>query len=179
MKYLDDIISSMNILAEKPETFFIGQAVCYPGTGMTQTLANVPKSKMLELPVTEEMQLGMSIGMSLEGFIPISIYPRWNFLLLATNQLVNHLDKLPIYSYGEFRPGVIIRTAVGSIDPLDPQAQHRGAEFTAAFRHMLHKVELYNLDTSDKIIRSYEQAYEHAKQGVSSILVEYPDKYNQ
>ena len=48
---------------------------------------------MIELPVAEEMQMGMSFGMSLDGTIPISIYPRWNFLLCAINQLVNHLDK--------------------------------------------------------------------------------------
>ena len=30
----------------------------------------------------------------MSGKIPVSIFPRWNFLLLAINQLVNHLDKL-------------------------------------------------------------------------------------
>ena len=38
--------------------------------------------------------MGMTIGLLMAGKIPVSIYPRWNFLLLAINQLVNHLDKL-------------------------------------------------------------------------------------
>ena len=56
----------------------------------------VNKIKKLELPVTEEMQMGMTIGLLMNGYIPVSIFPRWNFMLLAINQLVNHLDKLHI-----------------------------------------------------------------------------------
>ena len=47
-----------------------------PGTAMTNTLVNVDKK--IELPVAE-MQMGMTLGMLMEGFVPISIYPRWNF----------------------------------------------------------------------------------------------------
>ena len=37
--------------------------------------------------------MGISTGLALNGFIP-DCYPRFDFLILALNQLVNHLDKL-------------------------------------------------------------------------------------
>ena len=42
---------------------------------------SVDKNKLYELPVAEEMQMGMTLGLSLLGKTPISIYPRWNFCL--------------------------------------------------------------------------------------------------
>ena len=92
MKYADELTKAMDFLAKDPKTIFLGQAVEYPGTAMSNTLKNVPKKKLIEIPVAEEMQLGISNGLALNNFIPISIFPRWNFLLLATNQLINHLD---------------------------------------------------------------------------------------
>ena len=96
MKYFDELKRSMDWLAAKENTLFLGQAVEYAGTGMTNTLKDVDRSKLLEMPVNEDMQMGMTIGMALNGTGPISMYPRWNFLLLAANQLVNHLDKMNI-----------------------------------------------------------------------------------
>ena len=83
----------MTYLGLHPKTLFIGQAVAYKGTAMTNTLVEIKKNKLLELPVAEEMQMGMTLGMALNGTVPVSLYPRWNFLLLAANQLVNHVDK--------------------------------------------------------------------------------------
>ena len=66
---------------------------------MTNTLSDIKEDKLFELPVAEEMQMGM-IGMSFEGLVPISIFPRWNFVLCRMNQL-NHIDKLK-YMNGKF-----------------------------------------------------------------------------
>lgn len=177
MKYFDELKRAMEWLAEKPDTLFVGQAVAVPGTGMSNTLASIDKDKRLELPVAEEFQMGLSLGMALNGSIPISIFPRWNFLLLATNQLVNHLDKASILSHGEYRPKVIIRTAIGSERPLHPQIQHVG-DFTAAFRQMLQTVEVVRLDEPEQIFDAYRLAYERTDQK-STILVEYGDYYNE
>ena len=119
-KYFDELKRSMDYLAQKSNTVFLGQAVAYKGTAMTNTLKDEPKEKLIEMPVSEEMQMGITNGIAVEGSVPISIYPRWNFVLLAVNQLVNHLDKLPDYSNGEYRPRVIIRTGIGSVRPLNP-----------------------------------------------------------
>lgn len=162
----------MTWLGEQANTVFVGQAVAYPGTGQTGTLEGVPNDRLIEFPVAEDFQMGTCIGMSLHGFVPISIYPRWNFLLLAANQLVNHLDKLPVYS--TYAPHVIVRVAVPTDKPLDPQAQHMG-NFTDAFRTMLDTVEVIELDYADQIVPAYQQAYRSRK---SSLIVEHTARYD-
>ena len=177
MKYFDELKRSMDWLNEKPDTLFLGQAVEYVGTAMTNTLANVDKSKLLEMPVNEDMQMGMSIGMCLNGTIPISIYPRWNFLLLASNQVINHLDKIKIMSNNGFNSKLIIRTAIGSQRPLHPQHQHI-SDFTAGFRAMCDTIDVIRLDEPYQIFEAYKYAYERTD-GRSTILVEWGDYYNE
>lgn len=171
MSYFDELCKAMELLAQHPRSVFMGQAVACEGTGMSKTLADIDKRKLVELPVFEDCQMGMAIGASLNGDLPICIYPRWNFLLLATSQLVLHLDKLPIYS--DYRPKVIIRTAVATPHPLDPGPQHLGS-FTEAFRLMLNTVNVVTLWRSDLIVPYYRDALE--REG-STLLVEYTAKY--
>ncbi len=175
MKYFDEIKSSMEWLARDPRTVFIGQAVEVPGTAMSNTLKDIPVERRIELPVAEELQMGMTIGLALQGQVPVSIYPRWNFLLLAANQLVNHLDKLGVMSNGGFQPRVIIRTSIGSQRPLHPQFQHIG-DFTDAFRLMCTTVEVIRLDEPDQIVPAYKRALLR-DDGRSTLLVEWGDFY--
>lgn len=175
MKYFDELKRAMTWLGQKPETMFLGQAVEYAGTGMTTTLKDIDKAKLLEVPVAEEMQMGMSIGLALKGIVPISLFPRWNFLLLGTNQIVNHLDKIPFMTDQPYKPKVIIRTSIGSERPLHPQHQHVG-DYTEAFKLMCKTVNVVRLDEPEQIFTAYEAAYnaEH-----STILVEWGDYYNE
>ena len=167
----------MEFLAEDSRTVFIGQAVEVEGTAMSNTLIDIPLKKRLELPVAEEMQMGMTLGMGLQGLIPISIYPRWNFLLLAINQLVNHVDKIEIMSGGGYQPKLIIRTGIGSERPLNPQNQHVG-DFTKAIQQMCTTVEVIRLEEPEDIFPSYEKALMREDRR-STILVEYGDYYNE
>ena len=89
--------------------------------------------KKLELPVFEDAQMGMSIGLALNGYVPITCYPRFDFLILAMNQLVNHLDKIRKMSRNEMKPKVIIRTSIGSKIPLDGGPQHT-QNYTKVFK---------------------------------------------
>jgi pyruvate/2-oxoglutarate/acetoin dehydrogenase E1 component len=173
MKYFDELKRSMEWLAQQPHTLFVGQAVGYPGTAMFSTLKDIDPTKRLEFPVAEEFQMGLATGLALQGFVPISVFPRWNFLLLAVNQLVNHLDKLPLVS--DYRPKVIIRTGVGSVRPLDPQWQHKG-DFTDAMRLMLQTVKVVRLDEPEQILPAYQEAY--TADG-STILCEVSDFINE
>ena len=177
MKYFDELKRSMEWIGSKENTIFIGQAVEVPGTAMFNTLKDIDQSKRVELPVFEDTQLGMSIGMSLAGKKVISIFPRWNFLLCATNQLVSHLDKLPIISEGEVTPNILIRTAVGSQRPLFPGYQHIG-NMSSAFREMLSNVEIIELFEPEDIFPAYKKAFER-DDGKSTILVEFQDFYNE
>ena len=73
MKYFDEMKRSMEYLAADTRVVFMGQAVAVPGTAMSNTLKGVDPSKLIELPVAEEMQMGMTTGMALAGQVPVSI----------------------------------------------------------------------------------------------------------
>lgn len=177
MKYFDELTKSMEWLAEKEDTIFLGQAVEYPGTALTNTIANVSKSKLLEMPVNEEMQMGMTLGMALNGSVPVSFFPRWNFLILAANQLVNHIDKINIMSDGGYKPKIIIRTAIGSQRPLHPQHQHI-SDFTAGFKALCDYVDIIRLEEPHQIFNGYKYAYERTDNR-PTLLVEWGDFYNE
>lgn len=170
MEYAEELEKAMLWLAEKQDTIFLGQGIKCGGIAIAQTFKKIQDSKVYEMPIAENMQLGISTGLALNGFVPVSIYPRWNFLLLAADQLVNHLDKIPLITDGAYKPKVIIRVAVGVRKPVDPQEQHLG-DFSKPFAAMLKTVNVVKLETAEEIMPAYKQAYER-EDGVSTILVE-------
>ena len=167
----------MNYLAKNERTIFLGQAVKVPGTAMSNTFKEIKPNKLIELPVAEEMQMGMTNGFAINGLIPVSVFPRWNFLLLAMNQLINHLDKIKLMSNNEYKTKVIVRTGIGSEKPLHPQCQHVG-DFTDAVRKMCSNIELIKLNEAKDIFPAYKKALER-EDGKSTIVVEYGDYYNE
>ena len=175
-KYMDELTRSMEYLGKFDNTIFIGQSVEVAGTAMRNTLLNVDDSKLVEMPVDEDFQMGLATGMALTGLIPISIFPRWNFLLLATNQIVNHLDKLKEITQSKNPGKVIIRTGIGSVIPLHPGPQHTG-DFTEAFKLTCPNLNIVRLDKTSMIFDEYQKAYERSD-GISSLLIEWSDKYN-
>lgn len=167
----------MEWLGNQNNTVFIGQAVAAPGTAMSNTLVDVQKEKLIELPVAEEMQMGMSLGMALEGHIPVSIFPRWNFLLCGMNQLINHIDKVEEMAPGGLNGNIIIRTGIGSVEPLHPQAQHVG-DFTAAVQLMASNLDIIRLEEPEDILPAYQKAFLREDRKVT-ICVEYGDYFNK
>ena len=170
MIYKEELIRTMNWLGSLPNTIFLGQGVQFNGHSIYETLKGIPDDKKIELPVIEDSQLGMSIGLSLVGYIPVSIFPRVNFLFRAMDQLVNHLDKIESMSNNQFKPFVIIRTMIGSTNPLDPGPQHKG-DYTEALRLLTSKVVVLKLREPEDVFKSYKWVYEQRK---SAILIELP-----
>ena len=176
MTYKQSIIDAIAWLGEQPDTLFIGQTVVHGGSFFSSSLERVPMEKRIELPVMEEMQMGASLGLALEGDICIvSIYPRIDFLLLAMSQLVNHIDKIGVMSDGKMRPRIIIRTAVGPKKPLDGGPQHTG-NYVAAIKAMLTTVNVYHLQTADIAVEMYQHAY---RSGGAWLFVEDGQKYQE
>jgi len=176
-KYFDELKRSMEFLAQDSRVLFLGQAVACAGTAMSNTLKGVSPEKLLELPVDEDLQMGMCNGLALDGWVPVSIFPRWNFLLLAANQIINHLDKMQLMSDGKYNPKVIIRTGIGSVRPLHPQHQHVG-DYTEAFQLMCPHIEVIRLEEPEQIFPAYEKALLR-NDGKNTLLVEYGDYYNE
>ena len=177
LRYFDELKRSMEYLAADPRTVFLGQAVAVAGTGMSNTLKGVDASRLIELPVAEEMQMGMTTGMALAGLVPVSIFPRWNFLLCGMSQLINHLDKLDVMSNGGYAAKAIVRTSIGSERPLHPQAQHVG-DYTEALRLMCTTIEVIRIDEPEDIFPTYERALLR-NDGRSTLIVEYGDYYSE
>lgn len=160
--------AAMLLLAEDKRTVFVGQSVAYDGAAIYHSLKGVPAHKRLEFPVVENLQLGYCTGLSLTGKLPICIYPRMDFMLLAMDQLVNHLDKLPGFGW---RPKVIIRCRVGTKKPLDAGPQHT-QNYTRAFQQMLTSVSVREVTTPEEVQAAYAFA---ASNTFSTLIVENPD----
>lgn len=171
--YLDNLTEAMKLCMDDSSTIFIGQQIVYYGNPMSKTIEGLPKERMIETPVMEEVQMGMTVGLSMAGKRVVSFYPRWDFLICAGNQLVNHLDKLEIMSDGEWKPNVIIRVGKGSDEPLDPGHQHK-ADYTEEFSSILKHTTVLKLDSADKILPAYKRAL---SEGGPFVLVEYPHLY--
>jgi pyruvate/2-oxoglutarate/acetoin dehydrogenase E1 component len=172
--YKDSLTNMMTKLGEMDNTVFLGQQILFPGNPMSGTLVDVPKEKMIELPVMEDSQMGMSLGMAMTGKFVITFYPRWDFLICAANQLVNHVDKIELMSNGQWKPNMIIRVAKGSEIPLNPGPQHRGNYFNE-FQSITQTIKFFDCLTVDDI----ENAYKHAiNEGGITLINEYPEKYN-
>ena len=175
-KYKDELTRAMTLLSEDKRTIFIGQQLVFGGNPMSKTVENISNDRMIEMPVAEEFQLGYCTGLAMGGNIPISFYPRWDFLILASNQLLSHLDKYYLMSDGDVNPVVAIRCAIPSVDPLDPGYQHK-ADYTDAFDSMLHHVNVVRLIKSDQIVEEYLKILE--PDAKPTVFVEYIKYYEE
>ena len=171
--YKDALTEAMTKLGEKENVIFIGQQIVWPGNPMSGTLINVPKEKMVELPVMEESQMGMSLGLSMAGKFVVTFYPRWDFLICAASQLINHVDKIRLMSNNDYNPNIIIRVGKGSDVPLDPGHQHKG-NYIEQFKSMCPNIEFHDLKTMSDVELSYKYAIDN---GGIHVLCEYPQLY--
>ena len=175
MKYKDELIRSMEWLGEKDDTIFLGQSVKYSGNAIYNTLNTLKDSMKIETPVFEEVQMGMSTGMAMDGLVPISCFPRFDFLMRCMDSLVNHLDKMQVMTENTFKPKVIIRTSIGSTNPLNGGVQHT-QDYTKVFKDILTEVNVILLNEPEEIFPTFQNAYENDG---SSLIIEWGDYYNE
>jgi pyruvate/2-oxoglutarate/acetoin dehydrogenase E1 component len=171
MKYIEEIDRGMKLLADN-NTVIIGQAVRYKGHAITRQAAFWEESKRIELPVAEEMQTGIALGMSINGDKIVSIYPRMNFLICAANQILNHLDKWELMGGGI--PHIILKAVIGSEYPLDPGHQHK-ANWASEISNMCDKINVFNLIYAHQVYPAYDFCINN--KGVH-LIIEHGDLYN-
>ncbi len=172
MTYKETLTEIMTDLSKDDNTVFIGQQVVYKGNPMSTTLDGIPKEKMIEVPVMEETQMGMSLGLAMTGKRVITFYPRWDFLISATNQLVNHVDKYELMT--DEKVHIIIRVGKGSDTPLDPGHQHK-ANYIEEFRSLCKHVKIFDCKSIDEL----KLHYQFAKDNVGVYIInEYPELYH-
>jgi pyruvate/2-oxoglutarate/acetoin dehydrogenase E1 component len=172
MSYYDCLRDAMTMLAADERTLFVGQGVRWPNNAQFGTFKHVPEAQRIELPVIEDFQAGYCLGLAMAGFLPVCVFARWDFALLAANQIVSHIDKLPLTS---FSGRVIIRVGVGARWPLDSGKQHTN-DYTAAFRLMCRTIEFIELNCARDVIPGYERALRSSR---SCIVVERADLYGE
>jgi hypothetical protein len=107
------------------------------------------------------------------GKCVVTFYPRWDFLICATNQLVNHVDKIVGMSKGEWNPHMIIRIGKGSDTPLDPGHQHKG-NYLQEFKSLCKNIEFHDLKSWQDIELGYKYTMDNV--GIHC-LIEYPELY--
>jgi len=152
MTYREVIEGWMQTLDNQPHTIFLGQQV--GSEDFYRTLGRVSPARRIEMPVAEEMQMGISIGLAEMGFLPVCIYQRMDFLLRAADQIVNHLDKWRDLTGND--PHIIIRTTVGTTKPLDVGVQH-SSDYITAFKHLV-RFKVLELKDKNDIDAAYKEA---------------------
>lgn len=117
------------LLGNHKDVFAIGQGLWSPwyvGASMKDLDKDFGKARVIDTPVSELGTTGVAIGASLNGYRPIVIHPRMDFMILATDQIVNQAAKWR-HMLGGKSPAVTIRGIV-----------NRGGEQGAQHSQALH-----------------------------------------
>jgi 2-oxoisovalerate dehydrogenase E1 component beta subunit len=154
MTHKDAILQQINKYSkDHPQARFIGYNTL-KGSRMYGTLNDVPDEQCIETPVAENLMMSLAFGLCLEGYRPVVCLERHDFLLLALDSLVNHIDKLPIM--GRYKLPIIVRAIVGANRPLNPGPQHT-QDYTAALQLMLKNTPVYAPRTKDECAYVWSQ----------------------
>lgn len=159
--------------ATNPAVRFIGYNTIF-GSRMYGTLSGVPTTQCIETPVAENLMVGLAIGMALEGYRPVVCFERHDFLLLALDALVNHVDKMPWISGGQFKFPIIIRAIVGSRTPMDPGPMHR-QDYTYALQTMLKYTPVLSFSTTYGLKSVWDKVGKTESGAV--VVIEHKDDY--
>lgn len=131
MNYAEGIRSGFQyLLATYPEVFAIGQGLWSPwyvGASMTDLDTEFGTDRVIDTPVSEQGCTGAAIGAALAGYRPIVIHPRIDFMILATDQIVNQAAKWSHMMGGQAHPALTIRGII-----------NRGGEQGAQHSQALH-----------------------------------------
>jgi len=131
MTYAEGIRSAFAYLLRKyPSVFAIGQGLWSPwyvGTTMRELEKEFGRNRIIDSPVSELGTTGVALGASLFGYRPIVVHPRIDFMLLATDQIVNQAAKWRHMLGGQIAPAMVIRGVI-----------NRGGEQGAQHSQALH-----------------------------------------
>lgn len=108
----------------------IGQGLWSPwyvGNSMRDLDKRFGKERVIDTPISELATTGAAIGAALNGYRPIVIHPRMDFMILAADQIVNQAAKWRHMLGGGASPTVTIRGIV-----------NRGGEQGAQHSQALH-----------------------------------------
>ena len=118
------------LLSTHSNCFAIGQGLWSPwyvGATMDDLDKEFGKDRVIDTPVSELACTGAALGASLCGYRPVVIHPRMDFMLMATDQIVNQAAKWAHMLGGRTSPAITIRAII-----------NRGGEQGAQHSQALH-----------------------------------------
>lgn len=175
MTFREAIKAQCEEYAKNPAARFIGYNTVY-GSRMYGTLTDIKHSQCVECPVAENLMMGLAMGMSMRGFLPVVCFERHDFMPIALDAMVNQLDKMPWMSGDKFKFPVVIRAIVGSREPLDPGPMHR-QDYSMALQCMLKNTPVQSFVTQEGL-RSVWGKVGKTKSG-AIVIIEYRDDYDK
>jgi acetoin:2,6-dichlorophenolindophenol oxidoreductase subunit beta len=165
--YKECLAEEMEWLSGNDNVVFLGQGITC-GDRFYGTLDKVSKSKCIEFPVAENLMMGSAIGLALEGYLPIVLFQRMDFMLIAADQIINHAALMQEMSGYQFDLPIIIRACVGSQDKkFDVGVQHN-KNFKHVFEGYIDIYEFYN--------HIYKELYNTIE---PVLVIEHKDYYGQ
>lgn len=114
--YCDAIRDAFEYCMDNDERVFaIGQGLWSPwyvGRSMDNLDKRYGKSRVVDTPVSEQATTGIAVGAALMGYRPVVIHPRMDFMILATDQIVNQAAKWRHMLGGKASPSMVIRSII-------------------------------------------------------------------
>lgn len=174
MKYKDAVKISIDEFAKDEKALVIGYNTKF-GSKAMGILVDVPEEKIIETPLAENLMCGLSVGLSLTGYKPMLYFERFDFILIALDSIINHLDKIGNISKGQYKPKVIIRIVIGGrLKPFFTGHCHT-QDFTEAMKALV-KFPVLKPLTSQEVIDAYKFAMES---DTSVMVIETKDLYDE
>lgn len=136
------------------------------------TLKEVSSEQKLETPVAENLMSGLAIGMSFEEFLPVLYFERHDFMMVAMDALVNHIDKIERISHGEFKVPVIIRAVTADGGPFYSGITH-SQDFTEVLKAAVN-FPVYDPKSGKEILEAFRNARDSKR---PAIIVERKSRY--
>ncbi len=136
------------------------------------TLKEVLADQKLETPVAENLMSGLAIGMSFEEFLPILYFERHDFMMVAMDAIVNHIDKIERISHGEFKVPVIIRAVTADGGPFYSGITH-SQDFTDVLKAAV-TFPVYDPKNGKEILEAFRNARESKR---PAVIIERKSRY--
>ena len=125
-----------HLLANHEGVFVMGQGLWSPwyvGSSMSDLEKEFGKDRVIDTPVSEWACTSAAIGASLYGKRPIVVHPRMDFMILATDSLVNQAAKWSHMLGGQAHAAVTVR---GIINRGGEQGAQHSQSLQSWFAHV-------------------------------------------
>lgn len=118
---MSNVVGSLNdalhrLMASDGRVVVLGEDVLDPYGGafkVTRGLSSAYPSRVFTTPISEAGFTGVAAGMAMRGLRPVVEIMFGDFLMLAADQILNHITKYPWMYDGQVRVPLVIRAPMG------------------------------------------------------------------